>query len=80
MLALHKAMDDLARRRPVFHAEADFQHALAWHLRRSGAVDDVRLEKPLNPWRARGLLEALEKPTQDTLGLLGRTSVDEEAP
>ena len=48
MIDLHAAMSELAETRPVFHAEADFQHALAWHLRRSGVVSDVRLEKPLS--------------------------------
>ena len=30
MLDIHQIMADLAKRRPVFHSEADFQHALAW--------------------------------------------------
>ncbi len=41
------AMSDLAETRPVFHSEADFQHALAWRLGQEGC--EIRLEVP---WRA----------------------------
>jgi hypothetical protein len=30
---LGEAMDALASKRPIFHSEADFQHALAWELK-----------------------------------------------
>ena len=36
----------LAQERPLFHSEADFQHALAWHLQGSLNKVDIRLEKP----------------------------------
>lgn len=40
------ALDRLASTRPIFHAEADFQHALAWELRAD--VERIRLElRPL---------------------------------
>ena len=48
MLDLLGAMRALASHRPVFHSEADFQHALAWQIHRMlpGAV--IRLEyRPL---------------------------------
>jgi predicted nuclease with RNAse H fold len=32
LVDLHEVMLSLARERPVFHSEADFQHALAWKL------------------------------------------------
>lgn len=40
-------MQGLANERPVFHSEADFQHALAWHLHRAMPDASVRLEVPL---------------------------------
>jgi hypothetical protein len=37
-------MQQLAAERPVFHSEADFQHALAWHIHRRHPEYKVRLE------------------------------------
>ena len=37
-------LQGLARKRPVFHSEADFQHALAWHIHEAMPDSDVRLE------------------------------------
>ena len=47
MLDVNDLMKDLARERPVFHSEADFQHALAWHIREVGLDPRIRLERPL---------------------------------
>ena len=41
-------LEDLARERPVFHSEADFQHALAWHIHERTPGTQVRLE--FNPF------------------------------
>jgi hypothetical protein len=38
------AMSVLAEERPIFHSEADFQHALAWALHRQYPSGSVRLE------------------------------------
>ncbi len=46
MLALPEVLGDLATERPVFHSEADFQHALAWQLQREHPAAQVRLEVP----------------------------------
>ncbi len=35
---------ELAKTRPIFHSEADFQHALAWKLHQEFPSIDVRLE------------------------------------
>ncbi len=41
-------MSNLARRRRVFHSEADFQHAFAWEFHSTNGGGDVRLEyRPL---------------------------------
>ena len=37
-------MRGLAEKRPVFHSEADFQHALAWYIRETIPDSEVRLE------------------------------------
>ena len=44
-----RALDALARARPAFHSEADFQHALAWSLHELDPGAEVRLERP-TPW------------------------------
>ena len=42
---IHALLGGLARKRPVFHSEADFQFALAWEIREKTELD-VRLEFP----------------------------------
>lgn len=44
MLDVAEPMNDLARDRPVFHSEADFQHSLAWCMHESIPNGEVRLE------------------------------------
>lgn len=39
-------LHSLSLERPIFHSEADFQHALAWRFRCSLKNAEVRLEKP----------------------------------
>lgn len=50
---LHATMSRLAVDRPVFHSEADFQHALAWRLREEHPEYRIRLEyrAPQQPQR-----------------------------
>ena len=47
MLAIHDSLAALAVQRPVFHSEADFQHALAWQLHQSMTDPNIRLELPV---------------------------------
>ncbi|HZO87322.1 MAG TPA: hypothetical protein VFB38_03215 [Chthonomonadaceae bacterium] len=44
MLDFHNLLKRLATERPVFHSEADFQHALAWRLQEDYPTASVRLE------------------------------------
>ncbi len=37
----------LAKQRPVFHSEADFQHAIAWEIHQRLPRASVRLERPV---------------------------------
>lgn len=46
-MKLETVIDGLARSRPIFHSEADFQHALAWCLHELNRSALVRLETPL---------------------------------
>jgi hypothetical protein len=42
---VHAAMGRLASDRPLFHSEADFQHAIAWDLHRLMPDAQIRLER-----------------------------------
>lgn len=46
MLDIHNLMADLALHRPIFHSEADFQHALAWQIHKAIPNCEIRLEMP----------------------------------
>jgi hypothetical protein len=46
MLDIHAFMQQLAQTRPVFHSEADFQHAFAWQLHQQFPQAQIRLEYP----------------------------------
>lgn len=42
-------LKSLGEQRPVFHSEADFQHAFAWELQRRLPGAALRLERPFSP-------------------------------
>ena len=46
MLDIRCLLTQLAESRKVFHSEADFQHALAWHIHRNMPKSQIRLEFP----------------------------------
>ncbi len=46
MVELGAYLESLARERPLFHSEADFQHALAWTIHAAQPGARVRLERP----------------------------------
>jgi hypothetical protein len=49
MLDFPDLLARLARNRPVFHSEADFQHALAWEIHSLHPTAKIRLEyRPAN--------------------------------
>src|SRR4051794_36762747 len=43
-----QAMASLADRRPLFHSEADFQHALAWEIQLADPTARIRLERRMS--------------------------------
>ena len=47
MLDIRCLLTQLADSRKVFHSEADFQHALAWHIHRTMPKSQIRLEYPV---------------------------------
>lgn len=48
MIVIEQLMADLAKRRPVFCSEADFQHELAYEVRQRNPDLNVRLEWPVS--------------------------------
>jgi len=49
MIDINKVLTGLPSKRPVFHSEADFQHALAWQIHHEWPQCSMRLEfKPPN--------------------------------
>lgn len=53
----------LAVRRPIFHSEADFQHAIAWELHLADTTAAIRLEKQVSASGARVHLDLLVRGT-----------------
>jgi hypothetical protein len=45
---MHGLMSNVANSRPLFHSEADFQHAFAWEVHRQFPDASFRLEKPIS--------------------------------
>ena len=45
-LDIHALMQELSQSRPIFHSEADFQHALAWQIHEAIPDSQIRLEFP----------------------------------
>ncbi len=43
---IDKILSELGKKRPIFHSEADFQHAFAWEIQISHPEASVRLELP----------------------------------
>lgn len=59
MVDVHAVLAKLATKRPVFHSEADFQHALAWEIHEQNQGADVRLEKRILTGNSRVHLDLL---------------------
>ena len=57
MIEVADILGELGNQRPVFHSEADFQHAFAWALHRRLPDAKVRLEFPVSRERGRWYLD-----------------------
>ncbi len=51
MFNVQDFMSELATNRPIFHSEADFQHAFAWQLHKHYEDANIRLEYPIEGMR-----------------------------
>jgi beta-glucosidase-like glycosyl hydrolase len=56
---MHELLRSLSARRPVFHSEADFQHALAWEIQRASKSASIRLEQQIATHGSRVHLDLL---------------------
>ena len=54
-LDIPEILKALARKRPVFHSVAGFQHALAWQIHEMHPVLHPRLEYPFEPSEKKSL-------------------------
>lgn len=48
LIEMVNILNELSTERPIFHSEADFQHALAWKIHEKHQDLNIRLEKKLN--------------------------------
>jgi len=55
LLDLNKVLESLAKKRPIFHSEADFQHALAWEIHHVKPDATIRLELPVRAAHGRAV-------------------------
>lgn len=47
MFEIENILKSLTERRPIFHSEADFQHAFAWEIHLKYPEAEIRIEKPI---------------------------------
>jgi hypothetical protein len=47
MIEVREILAIIANKRPIFHSEADFQHAFAWEIHQKLPNASVRLELPV---------------------------------
>ncbi len=47
MVPVIDVLTSLAKKRPIFHSEADFQHAFAWEIHQRLPHASIRLERPI---------------------------------
>ena len=47
MIEVHDILNIIAKKRPIFHSEADFQHTFAWEIHQKLPHASVRLELPV---------------------------------
>lgn len=48
MIEITEILNELNRERPIFHSEADFQHALAWKIHERNPGIEIRLERRMD--------------------------------
>lgn len=68
LLNLPSMIETLKNSRPVFHSEADFQHALAWQIHLCFPSLNVRLEHPIS-WDTSDHLDILVGSDQEQIAI-----------
>ena len=69
MIDIHAAMAQLAKSRPLFHSEADFQLALAWKLREDHPQLAIRLEYRPAKLTQRGYIDVWAADGQEVVAI-----------
>ena len=65
MFDIHQVMTELSKTRPIFHSEADFQHALAWQIHE--IIPDCRIRLEFNSPYQEGVYLDIWIPNQQTV-------------
>ena len=65
MINIHEVMTELAKTRPIFHSEADFQFALAWQIREMMPDCKIRLEIDPFPYDPKRMYLDIWLPTEE---------------
>jgi hypothetical protein len=68
-LDIENALVGLASDRPVFHSEADLQHALAWRVRELHPGTELRLERPIRGASGRIYLDIWCRSGEEVVGV-----------
>ena len=55
-ISISEVLGTLSEQRPIFHSEADFQHAFAWQIHERLPGASVRLERPVESSQMNKLL------------------------
>jgi hypothetical protein len=66
---VRKALTALSNVRPIFHSEADFQHAFAWAIHVADPNSDVRLEAPFHTSEQRQYLDLVVRRGEREIGV-----------
>ena len=69
MIDVVEVMNALTAFRPVFHSEADFQHAFAWQMHQSMPDSSIRLERPVSGGKKTWHLDLLVKDGDSLLAI-----------
>jgi hypothetical protein len=68
-IPIETIIKELQKERPVFHSEADFQHAVAWEIHRHHPTSAVRLEVDRGTAEQREHLDILVKDSDRTCAI-----------
>lgn len=69
MLNFEEILSSLSEQRPIFHSEADFQHALTWTIHKVHPSAEIRLERPCIGRKGRIYLDIWIKLEGERIGI-----------